>query len=791
MIRRILRQEYVSCAVFVLCFFLSGIASGQRKIREYHLTIQDKMINITGKPVMGIGVNDSFPGPTLYFREGDSAVISITNQMKMESSIHWHGILLPNYMDGVPYLTSPPIEPGKTFTVRFPVIQSGTYWYHSHSMLQEQSGLYGAIVIYPKKEIRHYNRDIVLVLSDWTNEKPRHVLNNLKRNTEWYAIRKGQPQSLNRVLSHHGLGERIKMAWQRMPPMDISDVFYNSFLTNGDSVLHFPEVFPGEHIRLRVIDGSSSTFFHLQYSGGQMKIISADGQDVKPVQVDRMLIGIAETYDLVITIPGNGQYELRATAQDGSGHTSVYFGKGKLFPAPELPGPDLFHMMGVMMQGMGGMKMKMDGMNMSMSNKLMTREMPYIQKDSIDEEDLNIAGSGSMQMPGMDMDGMQGMNMKGMDSSKIPGMEGMIVPADTGHPEMKSRENKMNGMNGDSMDSNGGGTKTTIFNYDMLRSLHPTTLDTSGHLVRDLTFNLTGTMWRYIWTINDKTLSQDDSIRVDPGEILRIKLVNETMMYHPMHLHGHLFRVLNVNGDYSPLKHTVIVPPMHTVTIEFEANEYPGAWFFHCHVLYHMMAGMARVFQYSNYVRDSSLAKYPVRNALQDDNAWFFWGNGTLNSNMGELNLMYSNRRNALTYTGDAGWWKPYNKNEEELSYEYFLTPYLRPYAGVVTSNKPEYLDYFSKRKETKPIQDTRALIGVRFLLPLFINADLRVDSRAHVRLQLAGETWLFPRIWMHYMWNTDEEFGVNLEYRFSQYVSVNAGYHSDYHWGGGLLVRF
>lgn len=797
-------QLYVLVMFWLVMLSMAIPAFAQtHPIKEYWLTIREQKVNKAGKWVKSITVNDSIPAPTLYFTEGDSAVIHITNALQEPSSIHWHGILLPNYYDGVPYLSTPPIAPGKTFTVRFVIRQHGTYWYHSHSMMQEQRGLYGAIVIYPKKQIHPYDREITVLFSDWTHENPHHIMKNLKRGMEWYAIQKGQAQSLNRVIAHHGLAERIQMAWQRMPPMDVSDVYYDAFLANGHRALSFPDAKPGERIRVRIIDGSSSTFFHLQYSGGNMQIIAADGQDVKPVEVTRMLIGIAETYDVVITIPDQGQYELRATAQDGSGYASLYFGKGLLHPAPTLPKPDIFHMEGVMMEGMAGMKMKMDHMNMYMSQKMMDREMPYIQKAYVDREDMQVGGSLSMQMPGMDMHDMHmhDMNMPGMDMQE---MDMSDMPMDSIHMHHMQTDtmpahdamHHMHDMDMPDMDMNHAAASndkqeksdSIIFNYDMLQALHATAFDTTQHPVRNLTFNLTGSMWRYTWSINGKTLSEEDSIRVKSGEILRITLNNQTMMFHPMHLHGHFFRVINANGSYSPLKHTVIVPPMRSITIEFAANE-PGDWFFHCHVLYHMMAGMARTFQYADYTPPDTMQYFPIKHLFHDDNHWFFWGDAQLGSHFGEGYLSYSNRKNWIQLVGDYGW--KHQLYEWEGTYERFVTRYLRPYVGIVGSNKEEYLHYFKVNGKTIPSQDTRGVLGVRYLLPLFLNADLRIDTRAHVRFTLSGETWLFPRIWLNYSVNTDKEWDVHLEGMINQHLSLTVGYHSDYLWGGGLLLRF
>lgn len=799
----------VWCVCLLVVFSLQGYA--QHAVQEYHLTIREHQVQKAGTSVMAVQVNDSIPAPTLYFHEGDTAVIHIKNEMDEESSVHWHGILLPAIYDGVPYLTTPPIRPGETYTVRFPVRQHGTYWYHSHSMMQEQRGLYGAIVIYPRQEPVASDREEVLVLSDWTGENPHHIMSNLKRNTEWYAIKKGQALSLNRVLAHHGLAERIETAWQRMPPMEVSDVYYDAFLANGERTMKLPQVRPGERVRLRVVNGSSSTLFHLQFAGGKMEMIAADGQEVQPISIDRVLIGIAETYDFILTLPRQGTYELRATAQDGTGHASVYLGRGPLHAAPDLPAPDLYHLAAIQMQGMEGMSMP----GMHLSARTQSRSKPYISRAYLDREDLAIAGEASMHQ----MDHGPGHRVPSEEShagmshgdahhpatthqtenprpNPLPATDTMPADHDMTHMDhgMDHAHHMAMMGSGDHPDTSAAATvadssgSIVAFNYDMLRALHPTAFQSKGQPFRSLTFTLTGSMWRYDWSINGKVLSEADSIQVRSGEILRITLVNETMMYHPMHLHGHFFRVLNKNGAYSPLKHTVIVPPMRTVTIEFLANE-PGDWFFHCHVLYHMMAGMSRIFRYADYQRPESMRPFPLHKIYHEDRHWYRWGEITAASNRAEGYLSYSNRKNQIELKGEYGWENALN--EAEASYAYFATRYLRPYVGVVTSNKDEYLKYYKSRDRHLPDQDVRAVAGLRYLLPFFLNADLRIDNRAHLRLGVDGETWLFPRVWLHYGANTDGEFRVGLEGMWTEHLSVTAGYHSDYKWGGGLSWRF
>ncbi|MCJ8330171.1 MAG: multicopper oxidase domain-containing protein, partial [Lentisphaeria bacterium] len=282
-----------------------------------------------GKPVKALTVNGGIPGPTLHFNIGETAVITVKNKLKESSSVHWHGLLLPNAQDGVPYLTTPPIKPGTQLTYKFKIIHAGTYWYHSHTGLQEQRGVYGSIVIQPKeKDKDKVDRDYVLQLSDWTNENPKLVMKSLMRGSEWYAVKKKNVQSISGAFKAKKLGDYFKREWSRMGPMDLSDVAYDAFLVNGKRSLSL-DAKPGERIKLRLINSGASTYFYLDSATGPMTIVAADGPKVKPVKVKRILMGIAETYDIIITIPKEGRYEFRATAQDGSGHFSVFFGKGK------------------------------------------------------------------------------------------------------------------------------------------------------------------------------------------------------------------------------------------------------------------------------------------------------------------------------------------------------------------------------------------------------------------------------------------------------------------------------
>ncbi|HAI16929.1 MAG TPA: copper oxidase, partial [Xanthomarina gelatinilytica] len=315
-----------------------------RPIKEYNLTIEENKMTLGGVTANAMTINGGIPGPVLEFNEGDLAIINVTNKMDEETSVHWHGLILPNFYDGVPYLTTPPIEQGTTFQYRIPINQSGTYWYHSHTMLQEQKGVYGSIIIHPKEKTLEYDKDLVVVLSDWTNEKPMNVLRNLKRGNEWYQVKKGTAVPLSRVISEGAFGAQLKFWRDRMEGADIADIYYPTFLSNGKKMVEYPEFKPGEKVRLRLINASASTYYWMDFGAGNPMIVASDGVDVTPEQKNRILFAIAETYDVIVTIP-EGTLEITATAQDGSGNTSIRLGSGKLYPAKRIDRPSKIEMM--------------------------------------------------------------------------------------------------------------------------------------------------------------------------------------------------------------------------------------------------------------------------------------------------------------------------------------------------------------------------------------------------------------------------------------------------------------
>ncbi|WP_452600744.1 multicopper oxidase domain-containing protein [Pontimicrobium sp. MEBiC06410] len=730
-----------------------------RPVKEYNLTIEENKMTLGDVTAKAMTINGSIPGPVLEFEEGDLAIINVINKMDEETSVHWHGLILPNFYDGVPYLNTPPIESGTTFQYRIPINQSGTYWYHSHTMLQEQKGVYGSIIIHPKEKTLEYDKDLVVMLSDWTDEKPLNVLRNLKRGNDWYQVKKGTSVPLSRVIKEGALGAQFKFWRDRMEGADISDIYYPTFLSNGKKMAEYPEFKPGEKVRLRFINASASTYYWLDFGGGNPMVVSSDGIDVQPVSKSRFLFGIAETYDVIITIP-KGAIEIVATAQDGSGNTSIRLGNGELFSATVIDRPNKVEMM----KQMAKMDMKMGAPAIIGNQKKKTPEL-------------------LMQKYGMKMDMKDGqMTMK---DSKM------------GNPmEMKTNDHMGHDMSMMQKDTASFDyrTRKTYFNYDFLTAKENTAFK-ANLPVNDILLNLTGNMQRYVWSMNGVPLSETDNIKIKGGEVTRITLNNLTMMHHPMHLHGHYFRVINKNGERSPLKHTVNVPPMQKVVIEFY-NEEVGDWIFHCHVLYHMMGGMARVFSYDT-PRDERMKEFPAQKLVDETDLYYSWGLVRAGSNFNELFLTSSNIRNEFGLRTEFD----YNQNlEAEVNYNRYLNDWVRLYVGVnLETEVPDSYDKFN----------TVGLIGVKYFTPYRFNVDVSMDNQLRPRIRLDRELLIFPRIFLEGEYEYRADFGwvndlednksfesetqwlVGLSYILSRNFSIQGNYNNRYGWGGGLLARF
>ncbi|WP_026934566.1 multicopper oxidase domain-containing protein [Christiangramia echinicola] len=744
-------------------------------VREYKITIdQEMVVKAKGKETMGMTINGGIPGPVLEFTEGEYAVIYVENKMDVETSIHWHGMLLPNFFDGVPYLTTPPIKPGTTFKYEFEIKQHGTYWYHSHTMLQEQSGVYGALMIHPKEKTLEYDKELVLVLSDWTNEKPKDVLRFLKRGTEWYNIKKGTATPLNQVIKRGALGAQLDFWRQRMEGADIADIYYPAFLINGEEKIEYPDFKPGEKVRMRIIDGSASTSFWMTFGGETPTLVSADGKDIVPLKRNKTFIAVAETYDFIVTIPDEGKVEFKIMAQDGSGTASAFLGEGRILPAPNVPKPDKIGMM----QKMAKMKMKMGA--------------PALQFNPKDPDPYELKEKWGMQMDDMKM-GEKDHSKMNMKKDSI--MEGM-GEKDKRMDGMAMKDDEMNGMDmkKGEMEDMQGMDLFSEYNYDYLKSPEKTAFNDSIP-VTNVLLNLTGNMNRYIWSLNGVPLSAADKIKIKGDEVTRITFNNLTMMHHPMHLHGHFFRVINENGEYSPLKHTVNVPPMQEVTIEFYGNEY-GDWFFHCHILYHLDSGMARVVSYDTK-RDERMKRYPVSKLINETNKFYTWGMLDAASHMTELNVVSSNIRNQFTVLAEYGW----NENiEAEFTYEYYLNDWVRLFSGVNVENEIE-----NSMEELS----TTAIGGIRYFTPYMFALDLRVDNKLRPQISLAREIMIFPRLVVFGEYEFQADFGwvndlepgkdfkdeqvwrAGLEYFLGKNFSLMGSYDNRFGAGGGLSLRF
>ncbi|MDQ2861943.1 MAG: copper resistance system multicopper oxidase, partial [Pseudomonadota bacterium] len=543
------------------------------------LTIGERPINITGKRRMATAVNGQVPGPTLRLREGDDVIIAVTNRLREPTSIHWHGFRLPANMDGVPGLTFKGIMPGETFTYRFPIVQSGTYWYHSHSGMQEQTGLYGAVVLEPKQRPPYaFDREYVIVLSDWTDENPMTVVANMKMQGDYYNFHQ---RTLGTFLDDtRRKGFKATLAdWSmwgamRMSPTDIMDVTgaTYTFLINGQPpASNWTALFaPGERVLLRFINSAAMSTFDVRIPGLPLTVVAADGGDVQPVVVDQFRIGVAETYDVIVEPKADLAYTIFAQAEDRTGYARATLAT-RAGAAGAIPPMDHRPMRTMADMGMAGMDMgggakpgadmagmKMGGMKMGASAQ---------------------SGGKMAGMSEMPASKTPAVNADHVDPKKLPGQ----VNVDNVAVETQNRQ----GQPGAGL---AGEDRTTLV-YADLKALTPH--QDARPVDRDIEFHLTGNMQRWTWGFDGKKFSQVGPIDVRLGETVRFVLINDTMMEHPIHLHGFLFSLENGNTGDLPLKHTVNVKPGERLSFVFTADT-PGHWAFHCHLLYHMETGMFR-----------------------------------------------------------------------------------------------------------------------------------------------------------------------------------------------------
>lgn len=654
----------------------------QARVVEYQLTVTEQTLSPAGEPALALTVNGSTPAPTLHFREGDVARITVINGLKNETtSMHWHGILLPNVEDGVPLLTTPLIEPGKSRTFEFLIRQSGTYWYHSHTDHQEQRGVYGAIVIEPKTPTLMTDHDEVIVLSDWTNEHPLEVQRTLLRGSDWYAYRKGTTQSIVGAYRAGKLNEYFSREKSLVPPMDISDVAYDAFLMNGKRRLSMPGK-PGETIRVRLINAGAATYFYLDAANGSLRVIAADGQDVVAFDQKRLLIGPAETYDVLMKVPPEGSWELRATAQDNSGYASAWFGQGTTNKATPPPAASRYEM-----------------------DAYLTSVLDQIDPDESHKE-----------------------------------FERPLSP------------------------------------YRKIRAAkaHPVAKE-----YREITLKLTGDMIRYEWSFDGINPHQAESIKVKEGETIRIRLVNNTMMHHPIHFHGHFFRIVNPNDNdpsTSPLKHTIDVPPMTVRTIEFTANEGKGNWLLHCHLLYHHVTGMMR--NVSVVAENESGPPHPEGVHTMPNT--FAWGQIGLTNASTQAFITVQSDRNNWNIKWSEGMHEG-DGHEGELSYQRYIDPQLSLIAGY--------------RFDTMEGGRDGWFGGASVRLPYFIDFNFSHQSGGETRVGLAKSLQITDELALdlgyRYGRKTHASYSAEFRYLLTKTYSLTAGYSSDFGTGVGVIIRF
>ncbi|EHU1490593.1 copper resistance system multicopper oxidase [Acinetobacter baumannii] len=585
-------------------------------IKEYHLNINEQQVNVTGKPLKRITVNGKFTAPLLEFEEGDEAVIHVHNQLKnQDTSLHWHGLLLPGLMDGVPGFNNfKGIAPNGDFVYRFKVKQNGTYWYHAHSKGQEQDGLYGPLVIYPKGKIpvaahEKTDRDYVVMLSDFHDSSSDSIMKNLKKSAEYYQNRRETVSDVLKQVKTQGL----KATWQdrsmwnqmRMLKTDMSDVTGYTFLVNGKTPQQnwTGNFKAGDKVRLRFINASAMSFFDVRIPNLKMTVVSADGQPVKPVAIDEFRIGTAETYDVIVE-PKQPNYQIEAESIDRSGFAigTLHNENTQAVGPVQMPTPRPRALLTMDDMGMshGGGSNEHAGHQMNMQHDMSA--MPEMKKETSQanhdhtmmkmDHDMKNMSSGehdhSMMHMKHDMSAMSEMNhdMQAMSSSEHD--HAMMNMNHEMPAQSENKPKKDEPVYGWANASTPAGMKA--LQYSDLQSLTPQP-DTRVP-ERELVIRLGGNMERYIWTINGKKFSDTTPLQVKYGERIRLKFVNDSMMAHPMHLHGMFMQLENgQQAENLPNKHTIIVPPGKTVTALLTADAL-GEWAIHCHLLYHMSAGM-------------------------------------------------------------------------------------------------------------------------------------------------------------------------------------------------------
>ena len=668
-------MKLIKLSVIILLFFQF---SAYAKTRKYEFNIDYKTVNFSGKEAVAIAVGDSIPAPTLYAELGDILEVTFHNKLDQETSIHWHGVLLPPEQDGVARLNTKPLKAKESLTFSYKVKHLGTFWYHAHTKLHEQKGVYGGIIFAKKGEDNLKEIGNVVVLSDWIDANPERVLKNLIRDELYYTTKRKISPSWKNVIKHSKHNgsiiwqTRLKRSWQRKPPISthLSDIGYDAYLANGKQQYKVSAK-KGDMVKIRLINAGSASFFKLTYAGGPLTIIEADGNKVVPLKAEVLLMGIAETYDILVPVKDNKLYELRATAQGENKHSSILIG--------------------------------------------------------------NIAQQDFVEAPN-------------------PPMHKVMLPKERELPKREMVNSVLNYMD----------------DYNYLQAPQKTAYNKD---YRSLEFTLESQPDQYSWSINNKVLSEAKQIWVKKGEVVRLKFINNSAMQHPMHLHGHFFRVLNKHGEYSPLKHTVIVDSFSELEIELFANEEKD-WFFHCHNLYHTKTGMSRVLSYEK----SSTATEEIMSKLTADRKWYFFGELGSYYNQSEGNFSFVNRRAKLDIEFD-------NDYKDQYSIEPKFLVRTSRFSKIYFGG--EFEKYDNEQAENV------GTIGLNYILPLFFVADFRLDSDDEFQFSLENEVILSDSLKFEWDWNDSQEYNLKLEKRLSGDFFINLKYNNYYQGALGVSYRF
>jgi FtsP/CotA-like multicopper oxidase with cupredoxin domain len=607
--------------------------------------------------------------------------------------------------------------------------------------------MYGSMILNKKQDDPNNRKGIddlptvPVIISEWTDYNPNNIHRMLHNATDWFAIKKGSTQSYAEAIRDGHLNTKLNNEFKRMLAMDVSDIYYDQFLLNGNQESQLTQFKAGDKVRLRISNGGASTYFWLNYGGGKFQVVANDGNDIDPVEVDRLIIAVSETYDIVLTIPEkNKSFALQATSEDRINRTLMYIGEGDKQVIAPLPRLNYFKGMR-MMNSMMKMNGDLDDMGMNMS---------------LNQMDMNVVM----------------------------------------YPEIKSSTNSGSKNNIGNQYNSNALSKIVTLNYAMLKSPDNTSLPKEAHF-KELKFELTGNMNRYVWSMDNKVVSEADKILIKKGENVRMIIYNGSMMRHPMHLHGHDFRVLNGKGENAPLKNIIDIMPMETDTLEFNANM-EGDWFFHCHILYHMMSGMGRVFTYQNQSPNPLIPnqKLAQRKLFWEDQKPHLMADNDFSTNGNDGMVMLQNTRWSI----GSEWRLGYNnmhgyESETHIGRYIGKMQWLMPFIGFDFRYRKLHMGEVEKnlfgQVNTKD-ERKQLSIGLAYVLPMLVTFQTEIYQDGNFRLQLMREGIpVSKRIRGEFMLNTDKEFMVGARYIIKKNMGIRTHYDSDMGYGIGLYLNY